>query len=443
VAFLRSIYLSNRLFAAVIFLVVLFVAGFFFAAVFAIAKAALIVVIVLVIIDFLLVFNPNAGVIATRAMADKLSNGDDNKVIISIVNKYNLGVNALIIDELPDQFQARDMKYKVYIPALGEKLLEYSLKPLKRGEYHFGFVNIYISSVLSLVQKRFKAAEPQMAPVYPSYIQMRKYQIMAMNDRLVDMGIKKMRRIGQTMEFDQVRDYVMGDDIRNINWKATARKDSLMVNQYQDEKAQNIYCIIDKGRVMKMPFDGLSLLDYAINSCLVMSNICLLKHDKPGLLTFSDKIGNFLPAERKALQMHTIMEVLYKQKTRYLESNFEMIAAFIRRKITNRSLLLFYTNFESLASLKRQLPYLQLMARNHLVTVIFFENTELKSLLANDVQSTEDIYIKTIAEKFAYEKRQIVKELAKYGIHSILTPPKDLTVNTINKYFEFKARGLI
>jgi len=427
----------------IIVLVILFVFGFFFTPVFALAKAGLIVLFLLMFVDFMLVFNPRAKIEAKRVMADKLSNGDENKIIIAINSKYNWIVHAMVIDELPEQFQVRNMKHRVMIPPMGEKLVEYHLRPVKRGEYHFGVVNVYVSSNLMLVQKRYRAAHAQMAPVYPSYIQMRKYQLMALNDRLVDIGIKKIRRIGQTMEFDQVRDYVTGDDIRNINWKATARKASLMVNQYQDEKAQNIYSIIDKGRAMKLPFEGMTLLDYAINSTLVLSNISLIKQDKPGVITFSEKMGNFLPAERKAMQMHSIMELLYKQKTRYLESNYEMLVAFIRRKITGRSLLMFYTNFESMASLKRQIPYFQLLAKNHLVTVIFFENTELKDLLETEVVTTEDIYIKTIAEKFAYEKRQIVKELAKYGIHSILTPPKNLTVNTINKYFEFKARGLI
>jgi uncharacterized protein (DUF58 family) len=143
------------------------------------------------------------------------------------------------------------------------------------------------------------------------------------------------------------------------------------------------------------------------------------------------------------LQMYKILDLLYKQKTRFLESDFGMVYAYIKRKITRRSLLLFFTNFESLSSLKRQLPYLQLLAKNHMLVVIFFENTELKELTEKPTSSTEEIYIKTIAEKFAFEKKQIVKELEKYGIASILSAPQNLTVNTINKYLELKSRGKI
>ena len=119
------------------------------------------------------------------------------------------------------------------------------------------------------------------------------------------------------MEFEQVKNYVPGDDYRTINWKATARRGDLMVNSYTDEKSQHVYCIIDKSRAMKMPFEGLSLLDYAINASLVLSNIALLKEDKAGLITVAEKIGAVIPAERRPTQINKILEVLYKEKTRY------------------------------------------------------------------------------------------------------------------------------
>lgn len=245
------------------------------------------------------------------------------------------------------------------------------------------------------------------------------------------------------MEFEHIRQYVRGDDYRLVNWKASARRGDLMVNNYTDEKAQQVYSVIDKGRVMKMPFEGLSLLDYAINSSLIISNVALLKQDKAGIVTFSHKIGSVLPAERKSSQMHTILELLFAEKTGYTESNYELLHATLRQRVPQRSLILLYTNFETLSSLTRQLPYLRSIARRHLLVVIFFENTELRQRLEAPAKTTEEIYLKTIAEKFAFEKRLIVKELERFGIQSVLTPPEQLTVNTINKYLELKARRMI
>ena len=270
---------------------------------------------------------------------------------------------------------------------------------------------------------------------------MRKYELMAISDRLSELGIKKIRRLGrQRPRFEQVKNYVPGDDYRTINWKATARRGSLMVNSYIDEKSQHVYCVIDKSRVMKMPFEGLTLLDYAINASLVLSNIALLKEDKAGLITTAEKIGAVVPADRRPTQINKILEVLYKEKTDYRETNMELLYSTIRSVIKQRSLVVFFTNFESLSGLERQLPFLKRIAKFHLLLVVFFENTELRKLSETPAMDVEGIYIKTIAEKFAYDKRLIVKELAKNNIQSILTAPQNLTVNTINRYLEIKAR---
>src|SRR5581483_11180044 len=201
------------------------------------------------------------------------------------------------------------------------------------------------------------------------------------------------------------RDYVKGDDYRTVNWKATARRNQLMVNQYQDEKSQHVYSVIDMGRLMKMPFEQMSLLDYSINAALVISNIAIKKGDKPGLVTFAEKIHSILPAESRGTQMSKIQEALYREKTGFLDSNFEMLNAALVSKLSQRSLILLYTNFESLQSMRRQLKYMRSIASKHLVVVIFFENTELKSLITQHAKNTEVIYQKTIAEKFAFEKR--------------------------------------
>jgi uncharacterized protein (DUF58 family) len=274
-------------------------------------------------------------------------------------------------------------------------------------------------------------------------MQLRKYGLLSQATLQTENGTRRMRKMGHSMEFEQIKEYVSGDDIRTINWKATARKTALMVNNFTDEKSQQVYCIIDKGRLMKMPFGNLSLLDFAINSSLVLSNICLQKQDRIGLITFDNKMGTMLAADRRPIQRANILQLLYNEETSFLESDFEMLFLQIRSNVKQRSLLILFTNFESLSGLKRQLNYLRSLARHHLLLVVFFENTELLQLSAKDASGLEEVYIKTIAEKFAYEKRLIVKELMKHGILSILSTPEKLTANTINKYLELKTRQAI
>jgi uncharacterized protein (DUF58 family) len=282
-----------------------------------------------------------------------------------------------------------------------------------------------------------------MIPVYPSFMQLYKYELLSNAIIQHESGSRRMRKIGQSMEFEQIKEYVTGDDIRTLNWKASARKGNMMINNFMDERSQQVYCIIDKGRLMKMPFGGLTLLDYAINSCLVLSNICLKKQDRVGVITFSNTIGSVLAADKKPVQKDNILQLLYNQNTDFLESDFEMLYMQIRNRIKHRSLLILFTNFESLSGLNRQIDYLRSIATHHLLLVVFFENTELEKLITSHADSVEEIYIKTIGEKFAFEKRLIAKELMKYGILSLLTSPQKLTVNAINKYLELKTRQAI
>lgn len=441
--FIKSLYLHNGFFVYLASAAVCFLLSYWIPILYPIAWIITTVIIVLFLMDLLLLYRIKDPISARRLLPEKFSNSDENPVPITITNKYPFKAEISIIDELPIQFQKRDFYYVTTLNPNEVHDFTYSVRPVERGEYYFGYLNVFCSSSLKIVKRKFKFQNEQMVAVYPSFIQMQKYDFLAMSNNLTEFGLKKIRRIGNTSEFEQIKDYVQGDDFRTVNWKATAKTGKLMVNQYQDEKSQPIYSIIDTGRVMKMPFNGLKLLDYAINSTLAFSNVALKKHDKVGMLTFSKTVNSFLPAIQKLTYLNTILERLYNIDTKFTDSDYGLLYAQLKRKVTHRSLLMLYTNFEHISALKRQLPYLQAISKKHLLVVILFENTELDTLIAEDAENLQAIYHKTIAEKFSFEKRLMVKELQKYGIQTILTAPEKLTVNTINKYLEIKARGLL
>ena len=437
---MRSIYLNNIVYYIAGLAAVVFAASYFWPALFSIGQMILLLLLMTLAVDSFLLYSNKKGMDAIRETGDRFSIGDDNKIAVHIVNHYGFRIRVSIIDEIPVQFQDRKWLKRAILPANSEHVILYTLRPLSRGEYVFNDINLFVHGPLQFVKRRFVFPSKHIVKVYPSYQQMRRYQLLAISNRLQEVGVRKVRRIGHSMEFEQIKEYVRGDDYRTINWKATARKDGLMVNNYTDEKSQQIYCLINKGRVMKMPFQGMTLLDYAINASLVLTNVALVKQDRAGLITFEKNIDNFLIADKKSTQMNHVLETLYKQETEYLEPDMEKLFSVIRNRISTRSLLVLFTNYESMEGLQRELPALKKIARYHLLMVVFFENTELRSLREKNAHSLEDIYIKTIAEKFAYEKKLMVKELHKNGIISILTAPENLTVNTVNKYLELKTR---
>lgn len=440
---LKQLYINNKFFFALFGVGICYVLAFFFPVMMWIANSLLIFVLVLTVVDGLILFINKEGINAQRILPEKLSNGDENSVKVDIRNNYNFNINTKIIDEIPFQFQKRDFLIKKEIENGNNTYFEYILEPKERGEYSFGNLNIYVNSPIGLVSRRFTFQKDAKLASYPSFIHLRKYELMALQNEFMLGGIKKIRKLGHTMEFEQIRDYVQGDDIRSINWKATSKSSKLMVNQFQDEKSQRIMMLIDKGRTMKMPFNGLSLLDYSINATMALSHIILKKGDRAGMMTFSKKTENKVAADNKSGQLKKISEALYNVQTNFFESDFGRLYQETKFHLNQRSLVLLFTNFETLDGLNRQMKYLRGIAKNHLLVVIFFKNSEVHHLLNKNPENMQEIYDEIIAEKFEFEKKLIIQELRKYGIYSIYTLPENLNIDVINKYLEIKARGIL
>lgn len=440
---IRSVYVNHLFFYILMGIGGLFLVSFFLKWLYPFALVVLAAFVVISLVDVFVLFSMKKGVDADRILPDRLSNGDENPIRITFVNRYPLAVTLGVIDEIPFQFQKRDFRFNVKLAPKERHEMEYFLRPTERGEYLFGKLNVFAQTALKLTSRRYVFSENKEVASYPSFIQLRKYDMMAFSHNLSEFGLKRIRRIGHTMEFEQIKEYVQGDDVRTINWKATSKRNALMVNQYQDEKSQYVYQVIDTGRSMQMPFGGLSLLDYSVNSALALSNIVLKKNDKAGMFTFSRKVENYVPADRRSAQMEKLMGALYRIHTDFKENDYSRLFVDVKQWLKQRSLLMLYTNFETMDSLRRQLPYLKSIAKYHLLIVVFFDNSELNELIERPAKDVREVFDKVVAEKFAFEKRLIVNELKKHGIQSILTQPENLTLASINKYLELKARGMI
>ncbi len=440
---MKNLYLTNRLFWLLGAFILLFALSFAVRVLFPVVQALFVMTLVVIVLDSWLLFNKKVRIQAGREVPKLFNLGDPNHVKLQLQNLSNLKLTINVIDELPVQFQIRDFEKSIVLQSDEKRTIQYELRPTARGEYIFGAINLYLNSLIGLVQRRIRVEAEANVPVYPSILQMKQYELIAFNRISQFQGIKKLRRIGHSYEFEQIKNYVRGDDYRSVNWKASSRRAELMVNQYEDERAQQVYIILDKSRAMRLPFNGLSLMDYAINTSLVIANIALQKYDRAGLITFSDKIGATIKADNQPIQLNKILQALYKEKERTLESNYELLYHAVRKLINRRSLLLLYTNFESIYALERVLPLLRRINNFHLLVVVFFENTEIRDFAKQKVETLEGIYRQTIAQKFLAEKAQMVQTLNQYGIQAVLTAPEDLSINTINKYLELKSRGLI
>lgn len=379
----------------------------------------------------------------TRACAARFSNGDDNTVSLRMANLSSFWLSAEIIDELPPELQIRDWHLRVNLMPHATVVHDYQLRPVRRGVYAFGHVLVFATTRIGLVRRRFRCGQPAEVKVYPSYVMLRQYELAAVSNQITETGVKRIRRVGNNTDFEHIKDYVQGDDYRTINWRASARRAHLMVNVYQDERSQQIFSLIDKGRLMQQAFHGMTLLDYAINAALVLSYVAIHRQDKAGLMTFADTFDSFVPAERHQGQMQRILECLYSQQTSFGESDFSMLASQLNRLVPRRSFVVLYTNYADFDSLSRQLPYLRMLNQRHRLLVVFFEDSQLNEMVASSFQDIEECYQHVIGEKMGYERRLIVHTLRQNGIYSLLTTPERLSVDVINQYIEMRKRQLL
>ena len=429
-------FLRRRFYLLLLAVALITGAGFGFAPLYTVGRLLTLALFLATVTDIVLLWHKRA-VTAERRLSTRFSNGDDNPVTISVESTYPFPVRFEVIDELPFQFQQRDNTSHIS-SFTSQFSFKTSLRPTRRGIYSFGHVMVFASTRLGLVERRYRCATPCDVSVYPSYQKLHQYELMAISRNLQEPGIKRIRRIGHNTEFEHIRDYLKGDDYRTVNWRATARLSRPMVNVYQDERSQQVFSIVDKGRVMQQAFEGMTLLDYAINASLALSYVAMRKEDRAGLITFADSVGTFVAADRRSGHINKLMETLYAEQTDFGETDFSALSVAVGRHINKHSLLILYTNFMGLVSLQRQLPFLQQIARRHRLLVVFFEDVELLQFMATPAATKEEVCQHEVAEKFAAEKQLISATLRQYGILSLLTTPQDLSVGVINRYLAIR-----
>ncbi len=432
-------FLTSRFFLSLAALAVVSVGGMFVPVLYPVAQAATCALVLLLLADALLL-TVSGKVEAARNVADRLSNGEDNDVCLAVRNCCRIPLSLTVVDELPREFLLHQASFPLKLKSRESKSIHYTLRPVERGSYEFGQVLVYVSSPLGLWQRKRRFGDKTTAvKVYPSYLHLDRYELAAANAQTLQNGQKRVRRAGNSTEFEQIKDYVVGDDFRTINWKASARTARWMVNVYRDERSQPVWFLLDKGRTMQRTFDGMTLIDYAINATLVLSHVAARRYDMPGLVSFDAHISQTVTAENRADQMHRILNALYAETCNYAETDYSALCAHISRHIHRRSLLMLFTDFTTRDALLRQMVYLRRLARHHCLLVVLFDDPDLRTEAQKPAQCFDDMKFQTLAADALLEMRTLCTELRRNGIYTLFTTPQNLTVAAVNKYIELKS----
>lgn len=438
---LKRLYLTHTPFYLLGLAALLFMFGLLSELSYRLGFGVLITVVILIIRDIFLLFVIKSPVEFIRKVPQRLSNGDPNAIPLEFRNTGPLQLRIKLIENLPYQLQLFDFE-KNYRLAPGATLkTSYNVTPVLRGEYTWGPAVLLIRPEYGgLLARKEEFYREQTSACYPSFLQFSDVRLRAQAE---NTSRNHIRKIGQSLEFEQIKEYAPGDDHRHINWKATARRGQLMLNRYQDERSQDIYCAIDMGRTMKMPFHGRTLLDYAINATLALTRTVIATHDKAGVLAFAHQQSGFLPPAKEWRQFGKVNEFLYKLETGFLESDFEYLYKFMRANIRRRSLVILFTNFDSENALKRNFRYIKDIARHHLLVVVFFEDSQARELVETQASDIPAIYERAVNFDKIHKNQLLARELRKAGIRTVLSPPEKLGVQVINEYLGIKKQQIL
>lgn len=431
-------------------IVVIATIGVWFTPFYTLALIATVAFIATVIADALILFFTKAE--GTRLCSSKLDLGEQNIIRVAVRMSVKYITGCYLIDEMPIQLQ-QDLDTIPTQKSEGEDgsvsfTTTYTIYPTQRGCYPLGRLLAFIR-FLGLVERRI-TLEPagRTIDVYPAFSRLREKEQHARSLQSISNGSHKRQQPNNQTEFQDIREYVVGDDIRTINWKATARAGKTMVNNYEEERSQHIFNIIDCGRTMHRTFNSLTLQDYSINASLLLSYTALgSEGDCVGLVTYGPMGIKFLPPRSGDKQLKTITQQLYALQTQYGEGDIEEMCLLLDRKVARRSLVILYTDYATVTAMQRQLPFLSRIARRHRLVVVNFIDHELHQIYSNNQTTihqdsqTTNYTERSIATDLIHQKLLIADKLQQSGINCVMIRPEDLSFSIVRKYLELKSRG--
>jgi uncharacterized protein (DUF58 family) len=349
-------------------------------------------------------------------------------------------VRLRVRDEIPPEIPSDQEEFVGTIAPGASWTGQYHLSPRRRGEYPFGQIVVRLESFLGLLvrQHAFSGGEP--SRVYPNLRAIRRYDLLARRGRLHEAGLRRTRERGGGTEFERLRDYLPDDDFRRINWKATARRRQPVTVEYEVERSQNMLLLLDTGRLMGTPIDGILKVDYAINAALMLAYVGMEMGDRTGLVVFADDVEGYVPLARGQRQFQIMIEHLYKVGTQPVEADPARALRYVARRQLKRSLIVLFTDISETADHGPLLAALRLLARRHLPVCVMMSNPDIVRLAALTPTDARQAYEKVVAQRLLDERRTMIERLERQGALVLDVPAEHLTSSIINRYLEIKAR---
>ena len=384
------------------------------------------------------------GVRITRAFGGRFAVGAETEVRIKIENNTPRPFAVIVKDEYPPQMKLSGLREaQVRAEAQRSATLTYQLTPPKRGSFEFGRIAVRFLSRLSLVWRETKVAEVQFVKVYPNMRRAREVELKALGARSLVSSHRKSSWRGEGREFESLRDYVRGDEMRHISWTATARRGRITTRQYQIERDQNILIALDAGRLMTARIETETKLDSAVHAALALMSAAARAGDNAGLVVFGRRIKTYLPPGRGREQMDAALEALYPIEPEMIEPSYARAFEFIAANCKRRSLVVLLTDLVDEEGSRELLTSLRLLRPRHLPLVVTIADRDLKAVVRDAPVTVSDLFTQSVAEEIIHQREAALRLVESQGGLALDVTAAALAPALLEKYLQVKERGLL
>ena len=392
--------------------------------------------------NYLLGVSPSQ-VEVSRHVSPRLSLGEREPVELKVRNYGRYPVHFALQDTVPPGWAVEGLPAEVLVRPHEEASVTYHVTPEARGRFHFGDLHIRMEQAPGLAIRQARIPAREEVRIYPDLQEVARYELMARRSRLEELGIHRSRLVGRGTEFERIRDYTPDDEYRQIDWKATARRSRPMTRVYEVERSQNVFLVLDAGRMMAGRVGKLSKLDYAVNAALMLAHVALRAGDRVGLMIVSDDVDAYLPLGKSHAQFKQCTELLFGVEARLCHVDYRGALEQIAIRCKRRSLIVFFTDLVDEDTSAELLTYMRLLRPVHLPLCVTLQDSQVVAASRRPADTAEYMYQRTVALDLLSERRRILESLQKLGAHVLDASPEELSVAVVNRYLELKARQVL
>ncbi len=397
--------------------------------------------------------------------------GIDNVISLLVTQSSGRATTLLARDEFPHEWQASTLLLDARHldppePAMAagtavgikpghEAEFRYTVHPPRRGDYAFGDTHLRWTGPWGLIVRQTKFASAAAIKIYPNLQGARKYDLLVKRGRMVESGLRTVRHAGDGSDFERLRDFLPDDQVRMVDWRATARRHKLTVRQLQAERSQNILALIDAGRLMQAPGDwtpeqgrdapnaALQKIDFAVNAALMLSYVAGQRGDRVGVLAFAAGVLKHLPPKSGRAQFYRMLDALYDLQAQPVESDYARAFAHLATVQRKRALVVVFTDLQSGIAAKELVERFAPLRRHHLTLFVTMSDAGVSALTRAQPASIGDVYTRTVAEQMLDERGQVLQTLGAHGILTLDVPADQLSLKVVNRYLELKAKQVL